>query len=284
MSASMYASAAAEASAMHGAGTNSCAYGSAGGGGAGLGGGAGGDLGSIFAMHDLAASIRQVRRGWACGQCRALNCLTGAGCAMHLSLTKMSTTGLSHHICMQTGGALRKRWSGALALPSLTLTLLYNEGAGGTSQHFAPRLVAEALDLSLRAESGEASGSGGSSDGDGGSTLSAVVRVVEVAEHLPFPATPSPASSTASVAAAWAGGWVPAEEMARVPAVLPAAHHIRWAAPTFAGRWPARMRRKAFGLGSAASRPLCCLLKCLVSAQLILATVPCSPRRLPAAR
>lgn len=206
----------------------------------------------------------------------------------------MSTTGLSHHICLQTGVAPRKRWSGALTLPSLTLTLLYPEGAGGTSQHFAPRLVAEALDLLLRAESGEASGSGGSggssdggggsSDGDGGSTLSAVVRVVEVAEHLPFPATPSPASSTASVAAAWAGGWVPAEEMARVPAVLPAAHHIRWAAPTFAGRWPARVRCQVSGLGSAASRPLCCLLKCLVSAQLILATVPCSPRRLPAAR
>lgn len=112
-------------------------------------------------------------------------------------------------------------------MPALTLTLLYPDEAGGGSQRFAPRLVAEALELSLRAESSEAGGGG---------TLSATVGVLEVAEHLPFPAAPSPASSAAGCTAAWAGGWVPAEQMARVPAVLPAAHHIRWAAPTFAGK------------------------------------------------
>ena len=193
MSASLYASAAPGTSAMQG-GTASCEYSSAAS--AGVGPAGGGDLGGILAMHDLAASIREVRLGWA------------------------------HAV-----------WGALVPRP----LLLYPEEAGCTSQHFAPRLVAEALDLSLRAESGEAGGSGSSgSSSDGGSTLSLVVRVVEVAEHLPFPAEPSPASSTASCAAAWAGGWVPAEEMARVPALLPAAHRIHWAAPTFAGKQAGR--------------------------------------------
>lgn len=166
---------------------------------------------------------------------------------------------------LQTGGARRKRWTCALTLPALTLTLLYPEGPGCASQHFAPRLVAEALDLSLRAESGEMSGSSGSGRG-GGSTLSATVRVVEVAEHLPFPAVNSPSSSVASCAAAWAGGWAPAEEMARVPAVLPAAQHIRWAAPTFAGKRPAS--------GSV----MHCRLACLTHMELyLLPSAPCVP-------
>ena len=63
-----------------------------------------------FALHDLAASIRE------------------------------------------PGGPRAKRWSAALAAPSLTLSLFYPEAAGGGSPYFAPRLVAEAFDLDLQAE------------------------------------------------------------------------------------------------------------------------------------
>lgn len=239
MSASLYASAAPGTSAMQG-GTASCEYSSAAS--AGVGPAGGGDLGGILAMHDLAASIREVRLGWAHAVWGALVPRPLLCAVLH----EQNSTSYNKHpaaapLCLQTGATRRKRWSCALSVPALTLTLLYPEEAGCTSQHFAPRLVAEALDLSLRAESGEAGGSGSSgSSSDGGSTLSLVVRVVEVAEHLPFPAEPSPASSTASCAAAWAGGWVPAEEMARVPALLPAAHRIHWAAPTFAGKQAGR--------------------------------------------
>jgi hypothetical protein len=60
------------------------------------------------------------------------------------------------------------------------------------------------------------------------------VGEVEVAEHLPFP-SPSPASSATAAAAA---AWVPAEEMARVPALLPGVAGMRWELPTFAGEAP----------------------------------------------
>lgn len=73
------------------------------------------------------------------------------------------------------------------------------------------------------------------SDGpDGRShTCSITAGLLEVAEHLPFPSQPSPDSSAASLFSFC--GWLPAEEMARVPAVLPAVRHLHWPAPTSAG-------------------------------------------------
>lgn len=117
----------------------------------------------------------------------------------------------------------QKQWRAALSAPSLTLSLFYPEDAGGGSPHFAPRLVAEALELSLQADSGGSNG--------GSSSWSLGVGELEVGEHLAFPSTPSPASS----AVLGGGTRLPAEEMARVPSVLPPAQHIRWPAPTSAG-------------------------------------------------
>ncbi len=73
------------------------------------------------------------------------------------------------------------------------------------------------------------------SDGpDGRSrTCSITAGLLEVAEHLPFPSQPSPDSSAASLYSCC--GWLPAEEMARVPAVLPNVRHLQWPAPTSAG-------------------------------------------------
>jgi hypothetical protein len=64
----------------------------------------------------------------------------------------------------------------------------------------------------------------------GGGSLSLTVGEVEVAEHLPFPAPASPASSCSATS-----GWLPAEEMARVPGVLSSAQRTAWPVPTSAG-------------------------------------------------
>ena len=86
-------------------------------------------------------------------------------------------------------------------------------------------------------QSGSPAGNGGPGCAAGSLTLT--VGVVEVAEHLPFPSM-SPASSAASsLGAGGSGGassWLPAEEMARVPAVLPSAKHTQWPTPTSAGQ------------------------------------------------
>ena len=133
--------------------------------------------------------------------------------------------------------------SATLRAPSLALVLLYPEGAGGGSPLFVPRLVAEALDVSLHAESGGGAPNGSGSGSSSGS-FSLSVGELEVAEHLAFPSAPSPASSAAS-SAVWGGAWLPAEEMARVPSVLPPAQHFRWSPPTSAGtpRGMARLLR-----------------------------------------
>ena len=80
------------------------------------------------------------------------------------------------------------------------------------------------LQLSEAADNGATSNSGISS-------LSFSVGVLEVAEHLPFPSS-APASSVGSYGS---DGWLPAEEMSRVPGLLPSAPHIKWPRPTFAG-------------------------------------------------
>ena len=242
-------SSALSASAYASAGPGASGWGSApgswaGGGGGGAAGPGGSELGGIFALHDLAASIREVRRP----RGRLQRGRRAALCAIWWTICQPCHKAPPPKTPLQAGAARQKRWSGVLTAPALALTLLYPEEAGGGGgQCFAPRLVAEAQHLSLAAEGGE---------GGGGGSLCATVGVLEVAEHLPFPASPSPASSAASCAAAWAGGWVPAEQMARVPAVLPAAHHIRWAAPTFAGK-PGCVRWLAGWLLVGSGRGLC---------------------------
>ncbi|KAL4447967.1 hypothetical protein ABPG75_005186 [Micractinium tetrahymenae] len=177
-------------------------YVSAGGGGPGSSPG-GADL-DVFAMHDLAASVREV------------------------------------------GGERGKAWTASLAAPSLTLCLLYPEEAGCSSAHFAPRLVVEVADLALAAESASA-GTDAASHAGAGSSCSITAGVLEVAEHLPFPSRPSPASSVASLSSCCV--WLPAEEMARVPAVLPAVQHLRWPVPTSAGDYPLPEPASVLGIG-----------------------------------
>lgn len=64
-------------------------------------------------------------------------------------------------------------------------------------------------------------------------SLSLTVGVLEVAEHLPFPSAPPNSSATGATTSP--STWVPAEEMARVPAMLPSAQLVQWSLPTFAG-------------------------------------------------
>lgn len=53
---------------------------------------------------------------------------------------------------MQVGAVQQKQWSVSLAVPALSLSLLYPEEAGCGSPHFAPRLVAEVAELVVHAE------------------------------------------------------------------------------------------------------------------------------------
>lgn len=61
----------------------------------------------------------------------------------------------------QVGATQRKRWSASLQVPSLALALLYPEEAGCASPHYAPRLLAELLDLAVQAEVGGREGGRG---------------------------------------------------------------------------------------------------------------------------
>lgn len=186
-----------------------------------------------------------------------------------------------------------KQWTASLLIPSVTLSLMYPVGAGwaaagaSSGQHYAPRLVTEMLDLAvqvqpslvlrcmhvLRTAGGcsrdlttflwlfvppvlqfdDAAGNGATSSSGISSSLCLTVGLLEIAEHLPFPNS-SPSSSSASYGGA---GWVPAEEMSRVPALLPLSSHINWPTPTFAGE--ASCRQVAGGneerSGAPASRP-----------------------------
>ena len=71
--------------------------------------------------------------------------------------------------------------------------------------------------------------------GGNGMAITLTLGAVEVAEHLPFPTGSSSSSSTCQKTAD-SSGWLPAEEMARIPRLLPGSPgHIQWPSPTLAG-------------------------------------------------
>jgi len=56
------------------------------------------------------------------------------------------------HPHLQLGAEHGKQWSTSVTAPSFCVNLMYPREAGCSSQHYAPRLVAEVLELEVHAE------------------------------------------------------------------------------------------------------------------------------------
>jgi hypothetical protein len=128
--------------------------------GGGLHGSCGADLDlDAFTLHDLAASIREARRGAGVGKGgrQALEWwekarVAAAGLQPGSASQRQAASPAPSSPPLQVSGEWGKQWRATLAAPSLTLSLVYPEEAGAPSPRYAPRLVVEALQLAAAAE------------------------------------------------------------------------------------------------------------------------------------
>ncbi len=95
---------------------------------------------TVFAMHDLAASVREVLVGAAL-ECAA-SCMRASPLAGGHQYASLSAT--------QVGVALRKRWAVSVVAPAIVLAILYQDAVDAgvdSAAAFAPRLVVEVQDV-----------------------------------------------------------------------------------------------------------------------------------------